>query len=121
MRNAAARLAPDKSRLAVEGGKLLEHWVGIELIHRARMLGRSYGIGFWRTVGGAEVDFVVTTPSDLIPIEVKWTENPTVSDTKHLLLFMEGYPKAKHAYMVCRVKTPRQIHDRVTAIPWQEL
>ena len=121
VRNAAARLAPERSRLAIEGGKLLEHWVGIELLHRARQLGRSYAVEFWRTVGGAEVDFVVTTPSDLIPIEVKWTENPTVSDAKHLLLFMAEYPKAKQAYVVCRVNTPRRIHDRVTAIPWKEL
>jgi len=121
VRNAAARLSPSRSRLPLEGGDLLEHWVGLELIHRARLLGRSYGVGFWRTVGGAEVDFVVKTPKDVVPIEVKWTENPTLSDARHLLNFLENEPRANHGWVVCRVPQARRLHDKVTAIPWQEM
>lgn len=118
VRHAAARLPADVRRLALEGGDLLEHWVGLELIHRSRYLGRSYRVGFWRTTGGAEVDFVLKTPRELIPVEVKWTDNPTLSDARHLVTFLEDYPLAHRAYIVCRVKEPRRLNENIEAIPW---
>lgn len=121
VRNAAARLALDDNLLAIQGGDLLEHWVGLELMHRARMLGRAYRVGFWRTVGGAEVDFVLRTPQEVVPIEVKWTGNPTLRDARHILRFFDDHPDARQGYVVCRVSEPRQLHERVTAIPWSEL
>jgi predicted AAA+ superfamily ATPase len=120
VRNAAARLPLNETLIRLHGGELLEHWVGLELIHRVRLLGAGYRVGFWRTVGGAEVDFVVQTPKEIIAIEVKWTDKPSPSDARHLELFLKGVPKGK-GFVVCRVKEPRALTPRVQAIPWSDL
>jgi uncharacterized protein len=124
VRNAAARLPLDASLLRLHGGALLEQWVGLELIHRVKHLGTGYRVGFWRTVGGAEVDFVIGTPRETVPIEVKWTDRPTPQDARHLELFLKDSPgdrPAKRGYVVCRVPDRRRLTERVTALPWDQL
>jgi hypothetical protein len=50
---------------------------------------------------------------------VKWTENPTVQDARHLLTFLDEHPKqAKQGYIVCRCSRPAQLHEKITALPW---
>ncbi len=84
--------------------------------------GRGFGVGFWRTVSGAEVDFVWQSPKEDIPIEVKWTENPSSKDARHLEIFLEEYSqRCKKGFIVCRVQRARQISERITAIPWNEM
>jgi len=122
VRNAAAEISTDTNILNELGGKLLEEWVGIELYQRAQYAGRGFGVGFWRTVSGAEVDFVWQSPEEDIPIEVKWTENPTSKDARHLEIFLDEYSRrCKKGFIVCRVHRTRQISERITAIPWNEM
>jgi predicted AAA+ superfamily ATPase len=121
VRNAAARLGLSNDLIKIDGGAMLESWVGLELIHRTQMLGRNYRVGFWRTVDGAEVDLVLQTPTEIIPIEVKWTTQPTPHDARHLELFMKLFPKAKRGYVVCRCREPRQLSEKIQAIPWESL
>ncbi len=66
--HAAAGAVFDPALLQSQGGDLLEHWVGLELVHRARYLGRGFQVTFWRTSTGAETDFVweVDTPSHAV-------------------------------------------------------
>jgi predicted AAA+ superfamily ATPase len=44
---------------------------------------------YWRTSGGAEVDFVVEHDGGLIPIEVKWSEQVSKRDLKGLESFLD--------------------------------
>lgn len=100
---------------------IFEQWVGIELWKRLRYLGKG-SLHYMRTKDGAEVDFIVEHAGELIPIEVKWTENPTASDARHLRTFMaEKKGKAKHGYVVCRCDRPMQLDADITAIPWHHL
>ncbi len=122
VRTAAASISFERSSVASAGGILLEHWVGIELIHRARYRGRGFKVSFWRTASGAEVDFVWEGPGEDIPIEVKWTARPTPSDARHIESFLDCYPeRAKRGLLVCRAEAREQLTDRVLAIPWEEL
>ena len=124
VRNAAARLPLNESLLRLQGGPLLEQWVGLELMHRVRLLGAGYRVGFWRTVGGAEIDFILETPREIIPVEVKWTERPTPADAGPIERFIKDSPapgKTRKGFVVCRVNEPRQLTDRVQAIPWHQL
>ncbi|MFA6291652.1 MAG: ATP-binding protein [Victivallales bacterium] len=122
VRNAAAEISADRNILNELGGKLLEEWVGIELYQRAQYSGRGFGVGFWRTVSGAEVDFVWQSPEEDIPIEVKWTENPSPKDARHLEIFLDEYSRrCKRGFIVCRVQRARQLSERITAIPWNEM
>ena len=122
VRNAAVDGAFDPKLLALHGGDLLEQWVGIELVTRALAIESGVRISFWRTVSGAEVDFVWETPKEHVPIEVKWTERPRPEDARHLEVFLDAYPRrAKRGLVVCRVASRQQLTDRVIAVPWDEL
>jgi predicted AAA+ superfamily ATPase len=74
---------------------------------------------YLRTKAGAEVDFIIEREGKFTPVEVKWTDNPSLSDARHLLTFLGEHRKqAKHAYIVCRCKAPLRLHDKVPALPW---
>ena len=122
VRNAAARLGFTDTLLKTQAGQLFENWVGLELIHRCLFLGRTYRLSFWRTSNRLEVDYVLETPEEVIPIEVKWTENPHESDARHLKKFLKFYPdSSQRAFIICRCERPRRITENITAIPWQEI
>ena len=121
-RNAAAEIALDSRLADVQAGPLLEHWVALELIARAGYLGRGHRVTFWRTVSGAEVDFIWETPREDVPIEVKWTGHPRPGDARHVETFIAQNPqRSRRGLVVCRCPQPQQLTDRVRAIPWQAL
>ncbi|MFQ5652520.1 MAG: ATP-binding protein [bacterium] len=122
VRNAAAELTLNETLLSTVGGPLLEHLVGLELIQKAAYLGRGYKVSFWRTVSGAEVDFIFETPEEDIPIEVKWTDNPTQKDARHVKKFIElNADRAKRGLVLCRVPRAQQLSDNIMAIPFEQL
>ncbi len=122
VRNAVARLPLETGLLATEGGHLLEHWVACELAARIGYLGPGHRLCFWRTVDGAEVDFVLETPREVLPIEVKFTRNPGPGDARGIEHFLARHPaRARRGFVVCRPSRAEQLTDRVRAIPWQEM
>jgi len=129
VRNAAAGLSFTSDTLAANPGPLFEQWVGIELHKRLSYEGEGK-LSYFRTAGGAEVDFIIEKAGALYPIEVKWTENPTPRDARHLESFLDARRpaadhgtdhEAGHGYIVCRCPYPLRISDQVTAIPWWAL
>ncbi len=118
VRHTAAGLTPSEALVQADPGPLLEQWVGIELWKRLQYLGDG-GLYYQRTRDGAEVDFIVEHGGRLTPIEVKWSEHPTVSDARHVLTFIGEHPRqAHHGYVICRCPRPLQLHDKITALPW---
>lgn len=121
VRNAAAELPMELSAVRANPGPLFEQWVGIELWKRLKYLGGGK-LHYLRTKAGAEVDYVIAHRGKLVPIEVKWTEHPSVADARHLSAFLdEQRTRARHGYVVCRCPAPLALTDRVTAIPWSSL
>ena len=86
VRHAAAGLIPSIETVKSNPGPIFEQWVGIELWQRLQYLGAGK-LYHQRSRDGAEVDFIVEHGGGLTPIEVKWTENPTQNDARHLLTF----------------------------------
>ncbi len=122
VRNAAAGLPLDRAMLASEGPRLLKQWVGLELLYRTAYLGRGYAVSFWRTVTGAEVDYVWQGPREDVPIEVKWTARPHPSDAGNLETFLDEYPRrARRGLLVCRCERAQSLSERVLAVPWDTL
>jgi hypothetical protein len=77
------------------------------------------GVSYLRTKSGAEIDFIVDLGKRLLPIEVKWTDTPNLTDARHLLAFLdEQHTHAPHGYIVCRCPRPLRLHERITALPW---
>lgn len=102
-------------------GKLFEQWVGLELVRMARLSQELVKIYFWRDANGPEVDWVIEKNGSWIPIEVKWTKLPTISDAKHLKAFKAEYENVKNAYIVCRTPTKVKLTEGIYALPWEAL
>lgn len=49
---------------------------------RLKYLG-SGKLHYLRTKAGAEVDFIIEREGKPTPIEVKWTDNPSLTDARH--------------------------------------
>jgi len=110
-------LAPPRD----QKGLLFEQWVGLELIRALHAWGGPWRLRFWRDPDGPEVDWVLEGEQSLIPIEVKWTETPTMADARHLHLFRREYPEAGEAYIVCRAPRRMKLGEGVTALPWRDI
>ncbi len=102
-------------------GSLFEQFIGLELIRWSRMQDIKSTVHFWRDSSGPEVDWLISRDKKLLPIEVKWTENPSPRDAKHLELFLSEYPEASQAYVVCRVSQPQVLSKGIEAISWKDL
>jgi predicted AAA+ superfamily ATPase len=62
---------------------------------------------YFRTKGGAEVDFILEPDNALMPVEVKWSQKPTRQDARHWLVILEEHPQpAKQGFIVCRCRHP---------------
>ncbi|MBA5867472.1 MAG: AAA family ATPase [Nitrospira sp. CR1.3] len=118
VRNAAAEMPIETAAVRANPGPLFEQWVGIELWKRLQYLGDGK-LHYLRTKAGAEVDFIIARDGRFTPIEVKWTERPTLGDAKHVMTFMREHPKqARHGYLICRCSAPLELSENVTALPW---
>jgi predicted AAA+ superfamily ATPase len=118
VRHAAADLPLQTATVQANPGPVFEQWVGIELWKRLKYLGDGK-LHYLRTKAGAKVDFIIEREGKFTPVEVKWTDNPSLLDARHLLTFLGEHRKqAKHAYIVCRCKAPLRLHDKITALPW---
>lgn len=102
-------------------GRLFEQFVGLELLRYSKLNYSKSRVYFWRDANGPEVDWILAQNEQFIPIEVKWTDNPTLKDAKHLQLFCDEYANAPNAYIVCRTPHKVKLADKIFALPWQEL
>lgn len=102
-------------------GEIFEQFIGLELIRLSRVARSRFRLKFWRDHTGPEVDWVLDKEKEFIPIEVKWTDNPTIKDARHLVVFLEEYREAKKAFIVCQTPRSTQITKNIQAINWQDL
>ena len=104
-----------------EIGHLFEHFVGLEIIRIIRASQKRYTLRYWRDPAGPEVDWVIEADHQYIPIEVKWTDLPTLQDAKHLHIFLSEYPEAEKGYIVCQVPRVMKLEKNIYALPWKQL
>jgi len=96
-------------------GKAFEHLVFMELVAHSSYSELSYDIHFWRTKGGAEVDFVLG--SGEVAIEVKGTSRVDDRDLRSLRLFGETH-RPRLSIVVCNEQAER-IVDGIRIVPWR--
>jgi predicted AAA+ superfamily ATPase len=118
VRNAAAGIPLAKDSVNANPGPLFVQWVGLQL-QRKISYGSPASLSYFRTSDGAEIDFILERGNELIPIEVKWTENPTVKDARHLKSFMADHKdRCERGYIVSRCPHVLALTDNIRAIPW---
>jgi predicted AAA+ superfamily ATPase len=103
-----------------EMGHIFEQFVGLELLRAIRNQVRRIDLNFWRDLEGREVDWILSYDDKILPIEVKWTTNPTNKDAHHLKTFLSDY-NISDGYIICRCNKRRMLDKQITAIPWQEI
>lgn len=100
---------------------LFEQFIGIELLKLIRIFAPQAKCRYWRDHGGPEVDYVLEYNRKYLPIEVKWTDKPSLKDARHLTTFIEEYECVSEAYIVCQTPRAMEITPEVTAINWKEM
>lgn len=76
-------------------------------------------LGYWRTAIGEEVDFVIETGGQLLPVEVKASARPRLSDAAHLRSFRAEYGKKARAGLLLHTgSTLEWLSPDVLAAPW---
>jgi len=121
VRNAAAGLPLTIDTVNADPGRLFEHWVGCQL-WRKLSYERSGTLSYFRTTDGAEIDFIIESGDEILPIEVKWTESPSAHDARHLRTFIkENQARAKRGIIVSRCPHRMALDENITAIPWWQL
>jgi predicted AAA+ superfamily ATPase len=122
VRNALARVPLTKDLINVNKGKLFEHAVILEIIRRIRSLRLDYKVYYWRTGGGAEVDCIIDTATNLIPIEIKTDSKPSLNELRGLTSFMATYEKfCDRAYVITIGRIPEKLTDKIMLVPWRFL
>jgi predicted AAA+ superfamily ATPase len=76
-------------------------------------------LGHWRTTRGEEVELVIETNGHLLPIEIKASARPRLSDVKHLQSFRTEYGKKSRAALFLHTgSTLDWLAPGVLAAPW---
>jgi predicted AAA+ superfamily ATPase len=112
-------LALHLAEFAEPSGAHLENLVLHDLLAwRDARLDRAE-LGYWRTVNGEEVDFVIEAGGKLLPIEVKAAARPRLADARHLRSFRKEYgKKARAGLLVHTGSTLEWLAPDVLAAPW---
>jgi uncharacterized protein len=76
-------------------------------------------LGYWRTSIGEEVDFVIETGGKLLPVEVKASARPRLTDAVNLRTFRAEYGKKARAGLLLHTGSMLEwLAPDVLAAPW---
>lgn len=96
-------------------GRAFEHFVFTEIVAHSSYRELDYGINFWRTKSGLEVDFILGGGE--IAIEVKGQSRVDNRDLRPLTEFMNEY-SPKKALVVCNEKEERVL-GKIMILLWR--
>jgi hypothetical protein len=101
------------------GGAHLENLVLQDLLAWRDARAERAELGYWRTAIGEEVDFVIEVAGRLLPIEVKATTRPRLSDAVHLRTFRTEYGKQARPGLLLHTGSMLEwLAPDVLAAPW---
>lgn len=96
-------------------GRVFEHFITLEVLAHSSYSDLDYPVSYWRTASQLEIDLILGTE---IAIEIKSTGRVTDKHMRGLRAFKEEHPAL--AILVSRDPRPRQTHDDILILPWQE-
>ena len=116
VRNALTEIPLEEKSINADKGRLFEHHVILEMFRRQRLTG-NFQLYYWRTLSGLEVDLIIQTPKQLIPVEIKAAQNIRLADLSGLRAFLNEH-RLKQGYVVSLDEKPYRLDRRITVIPW---
>ena len=110
----------DQKNLEINGGFLFQNLVFF-LIRDINTLGASK-INYWRTMDGAEVDFVLNSGAGIWPIEVKYSNLREIIISRSMKSFVEVYhPQKMTVVNLSLNKTEKIDNVEFEAVPVAQL
>ena len=100
-------------------GALFENYVAIELLKNRYNRGKESNLYFWRDSHGAEVDFIIDSGANLLPIEVKSSETLEISLFKGIN-YWQKISNTDNGYLVY-AGDKSQNRSNVKIIPWNQV
>lgn len=99
----------DLRNLEIEGGFLFQNLVYFKLKDIVSL--ESSKINYWRTLDGAEVDFVINSGSGVWPIEVKYSDLKEIKITRSINSFIDAYRPKKFTIVNLLLNSQKKISD----------
>jgi hypothetical protein len=113
---------PQHAKAGPMGGPIMETAVLTEIFKTITHSGILPQLYFWRTASGNEIDIVVETGGNLVPIEVKLSSTPLPSMAKAIKIFQKDFPqKSAAGYVVHPGDVRLPLGPNVTSLPFAQL
>lgn len=80
--------------------------------------GPTRGLHHWRLASGQECDFVIEENAQLVPIEIKATQEATSGDARHLRAFRDRHPNCPRGVLITCDPEIRTLSENIIACPW---
>jgi len=104
------------------GGVIFETAVFMEIMKRIIHRGENPQVYFWRTTAGMEVDIVIESGGQLIPIEAKLSATPRPAMATGIKAFQKDFPdKAYAGYVIHPGDVRLPLGHNITALPFFDL
>ncbi len=112
---------PEHAASGPMGGAILETAVVSEILRRLVHRGSDPEVYFWRTSTGSEVDFVVETGQELVPIEVKLSSTPRAAMASGISEFRRDLgDRAARGFVIHPGEVRLPLGPDATALPFSE-
>jgi hypothetical protein len=113
---------PDHAAAGPLAGPIFETAVLSELVKVFAHRGEQPRIHFWRTASGVEVDFVVQTSGQLIPIEAKPSATPNPAMAKNIRALRKDFPALiTRGYVIHPGDVRLPLGQGVMAVPFADI
>lgn len=99
-------------------GRLFEHLLFNQIMDSARSLDQRCRVSSYRTEHGAEVDFILEMPKEVIAVEAKASWNIGKVDVRGFKSFAEYY-SGKHRRVIVYLGDVSKVIDGIEILPWQ--
>lgn len=104
------------------GGAIFENLVVAEVFKTHLHRGEEARLYFWRTASGWEVDLLVETQEELIPIEIKHTETIRPEQARSLLQFQKEFAdRTQRGYIIHPGSTVLPLGQGILSLPFAAL
>jgi len=110
----------NQKNLEIDGGFLFQNLVYFSL--KDIIVTKSSKVNYWRTVDGAEVDFVINSGTAVWPIEIKYSNLKEIKITRSMNSFIDAYHPQKMTIINLLLNKKEKINNvEFEALPIGEL
>lgn len=99
----------DQKNLEVDGGFLFQNLVYFFL--KNVIINESAKVNYWRTLDGAEVDFIINSGTEILPIEVKFKKLNEIKISRSMNSFINAYHPEKMIIVNLDLNKDEKIND----------